>query len=293
MLSNHDLVSLGQLTRFVGMDSLIYSCPLWSWPLRTLPRLTNAGHFPLADRDFRHRYWQETSIAIHLYDYHARFRLDGNDYALEPDTLSISPGGSETRYHLDVPGHHWCVHLQPSGDAGPCVSLPVVQHLGARAAYTRERFARLALLFDRALPDDHPRQVAAGAALQELLCWLASTQTDMQTPVVARSDHAVEHAAELLRGDFTHEWTVPSLAHAVGLSSNYLAARFRQRFAMTIARYRLVQRIHDARLLLAGSDVPVGEVARRVGIPDPHHFNKLFRRIAGVPPSAARKKADG
>lgn len=258
--------------------------------MRGIPRLHTCGRFLLDDRDFQHRYWQTSTIAIHLYDYHARFRLDGVEFPIIPDVITISPLESETRYHLDAPGNHWCVHFAPAMEPGPQLELPVVQHLGARAAYVRERFARMALLFDQSQSSEHPRQVAAGAVLQEILCWLAATSIE-SLPVVVRSDFAVEHAAELLRGDFTREWTVPGLAQAVGLSPNYLAARFRQHFAMTIARYRLVQRIHDARRLLSGSDVPVGEVARRVGIPDPHHFNKLFRRIAGVPPSAARKKA--
>ena len=265
----------------------------WAWPLRRVPRLLTAGRFRLADRDFQHRYWQASVIAIHLYDYHARLRLDGSEFVIAPDVFGISPSGCETRYHLDLPGTHWCVHFQQDADAeaGAMLSLPLLQALGARAAYVRERFIRIAWLFDRAQPADHPQQVAAGAALQELLCWLAATQTASAVP--ARSRHAVEHAAELLRSDFTREWTVPKLAQAVGLSANYLAARFREHFMMTIVRYRLTQRIHQARLLLAGSDVPVGEVARRVGIPDPHHFNKLFRRITGGAPSAARKKADG
>ena len=270
--------------------------PSWSWPSRTLPRLTTAGRFPLADRDFKHRYGPLESVAIHLYDYRARFQLDDVEYALVPDMLTISPAGSQTRYHLESPGHHWCVHFAPAALRGTRLNLPVVQHLGSRAAYVRERFARVALLFDRNEPIDHPRQVAAGAALHELLCWLAATSAEAQAqdqaqahaPMMARSDHAVEQAAELLRGELVREWTVPALARTVGLSPNYLAACFRSRFAMTIARYRLVQRIHEARVLLAGSDVPVREVARRVGIRDPHHFNKLFRRIAGVPPSAAR-----
>ncbi len=262
----------------------------WSWPLRCVPRLLTAGRFRLADQDFQHRYWQASVIAIHLYEYHARVRLDGSEFMIAPDVLGISPSGCETRYHVDVPGTHWCVHFQQEPDAEAVFSLPLVQPLGARAAYARERFIRIAWLFDRALPADHPQQVAAGAALQELLCWLARTQIASDMP--ARSLHAVEHAAELLRSDFTREWTVPKLAEAVGLSANYLAARFHVHFTMTIVRYRLTQRMHQARLLLAGSDVPIGEVARRVGIPDPHHFNKLYRRITGSAPSAARKKTD-
>ncbi len=266
--------------------------PLWSWPLRVIPRLTIAGRFPLADRDFRHRYGGPT-VALHLYDYHARIRIDGAEFALRPGDLTVTPAASETRYHLEVPGHHWCIHLLPSTVRGPHIQLPVVQHLGRHEAYTRERFARIAALFDRARDDDHPALVAAGAALQELLCWLAASVGEPQAVATVRSDQAVEHAARLLREDLAREWTVPALAVAVGLSRNYLTARFQRRFAMTIAHYRLVQRIQQARILLGGSDVPVGEVARRVGIADPHHFNKLFRKQVGIAPSACRSPRVG
>lgn len=274
------------------MNSSLPSVPLWPWPLRTLPRLTNAGRFPLADRDFRHRYCSPT-VAIHLYDYHARFRLDGVEFPLAPGDLTISPAAGETRYHLDAPGHHWCIHLLPTAIRGPRIELPVVMRLGPHEAYARERFARIAALFDRARSDDHPALVAAGAALQELLCWLAASALEPLMVAAARSDQAVEHAARLLREDLLREWTVPALAAAVGLSRNYLAARFQRRFSMTIARYRLVQRIQQARILLGGSDVPVGEVARRVGIADPHHFNKLFRKQVGIAPSVCRSPRVG
>ncbi len=274
--------------------------PRWSWPLRALPRLTVAGRFPLADRDFIHRYSGPT-VALHLYDYAARFRLDEREYALLPGDFTVTPLGSQSSYHLEAPGHHWCIHLFPekvpenvSGKilkkaaSAPVIHLPVVQRLGPHEAYVRERLARIAVLFDRARDDDHPLLVAAGAALQEVLCWLAASGSEPITAAAGRSDQAVDHAAQLLREDLAREWTVPALAAAVGLSRNYLAARFHQRFTMTLGRYRLVQRLQQARILLGGSDVPVGEVARRVGIPDPHHFNKLFRKQVGIAPSACR-----
>lgn len=235
-----------------------------------------------------HRYESHT-VAIHVYDYSASFKLDEVEYLLQPGDLTISPAGSETRYHVEAPGHHWCMHLLPEPVAGEqVIRLPTILRLGPQEAYVRERCARIALLFDRARDDDHPALVAAGAAVQELLCWLAACTSEPRSVVVSRSDQAVEHAARLLREDLGREWTVPGLALAVGLSRNYLVACFHHRFSMTIAHYRLVQRIQQARILLGGSDVPVGEVARRVGIPDPHHFNKLFRKQVGIAPSACR-----
>jgi AraC-like DNA-binding protein len=43
-----------------------------------------------------------------------------------------------------------------------------------------------------------------------------------------------------------------------------------------------------AQNLLRSTDVPVGEIARRLGFLDAQHFNKRFRRVAGCSPSSFR-----
>jgi AraC-like DNA-binding protein len=35
-------------------------------------------------------------------------------------------------------------------------------------------------------------------------------------------------------------------------------------------------------------DLPMKRIAARVGMPDPQHFNKQFRLLTGLSPSAAR-----
>jgi AraC-like DNA-binding protein len=40
----------------------------------------------------------------------------------------------------------------------------------------------------------------------------------------------------------------------------------------------------EARTLLEETDLPVAEVARRVGVSDPGYFSRLFSRIHGISP---------
>jgi transcriptional regulator GlxA family with amidase domain len=60
---------------------------------------------------------------------------------------------------------------------------------------------------------------------------------------------------------------------------------------MTIDRFRLVQRVELARLLLSSTTLPIREIGARVGMPDAQHFNKVFRSVVGLPPSACRRDA--
>ena len=72
------------------------------------------------------------------------------------------------------------------------------------------------------------------------------------------------------------------------MTQNYLARMFRKRFGMTIPRYLLNRRIDYARHLLTTTNIPIHRVAARVGLPDPQHFNKQFRKLVGTSPSHAR-----
>jgi AraC-like DNA-binding protein len=67
----------------------------------------------------------------------------------------------------------------------------------------------------------------------------------------------------------------------------------RQRTGRTVVDWITERRMAEARRLLSGTDVPVAEIARRVGLPDAGYFARVFRRSHGTTPRAWRRAAPG
>ncbi len=271
--------------------------PSLRWPLRVLPVPGAAGRFPHSDRDFGARYLGPSN-AIHLYEYGGEMRLDDHAFSFAPGDLTITPAGVASRYHLPVPGHHWCIHFQAQSSGRESFVLPCHIRLGPRRDFVIDRMAGIARLGAQGSATGGTGEVAAAAAsaaLQELLLWLRlSTDAGGGTrgDGLDRGDAALERLAAIIAERFAEPLAVPDLARAVGMSQNHLARRFHQRFAMTIPRFLLARRIERARHLLQITDLPVNVVAASVGMPDPQHFNKQFRRLVGHSPSADRDKAE-
>lgn len=255
------------------------SLPLFRWPARVVPVVRVAGRFPLDDRHFQFTY-RATTHALHLYDYAGKLRMGRRELSLQPGDITVSVAGERTQYDLPRPGHHWCVHFLPVRAVGTTVSFPVHITAGAQRRYLADRLAEISQLHNQTNP------ARAAVLFQDLLLWLAGRQAPVQ-----RSAAALDRLLALLDDRFAETWTVPQLAETVGMTQDHLARCFRQRVGMTIPRYLLQRRITHARQLLAITDLPVHRIAERVGMPDPQHFNKQFRLLTGLSPSAARASA--
>lgn len=258
------------------------------WPLRTIPIIGNAGMFPLDDRGFTHHYRGPTH-ALHIYDYAARMKLAGRMIAIAPGDLTISPSGGQTSYDLPRPGQHYCVHFRTTDEqAEQTVDLPLYLRLGPWRETILRKLMWVAQLRGRGA-NDPICDAAASSALQEALLCIAMRHSESAgEPSPQRADRAVERAAAIIEQDLSRPVSVPDLARQVELSQNYLARRFRQRYGMTIPRYLLSRRIENARHLLLVTDLPIKRIAARVGLPDPQHFNKHFRKLTGKSPSGFR-----
>jgi len=74
------------------------------------------------------------------------------------------------------------------------------------------------------------------------------------------------------------------VAHELGMTPGHLTTVVRRRTGRTVQEWIIERRMAEARGLLAETDLPVREVARRVGVPDPGYFSRLFRRTHGTSP---------
>lgn len=237
--------------------------------------------------------YSHTTVALHYHQYRAMMRLGDHSLLLSPGDVTLSPPGMVSSYELSGNGFHWCIHFHPvRGEAGPLARLPF--HLRSRP--------RLTLVLERIqqITDWHRRSLgrrreagmlraAASAALQEILLYLSSErELPRRESPAGKASAALEQAVERIDGNLQRPLYIPELAREVDLSQNYLSCLFRKRYGTTIQHYVLMRRMELARHLLLTTKDRVKEIGVKVGLPDPQHFNKLFRRVAGISPSGFR-----
>jgi len=238
------------------------------------------------------RSYQGPTLALHLHDYRGDLWIGRYRYRLEPGDITLSPQEVAARYALKESGTHLCIHFLPPGriTRESRHRLPFHFRLGPQTVAARERFWRT---IDHARHAggnaDSPAGGAASASLQELLLWLQLQNRRGSTP---RRSSLVEEALLKLNQSIETSLAKPllisDLAAGVGLSADYVARLFSQRYGMTLQHYLLLRRVELARHLLISSDLLVSEIGRQVGMPDPQYFNKQFRRVAGLSPLAYR-----
>lgn len=262
-----------------------------TWPVTALPEIRTAGRFPLDDRGFDTLY-RTSSHALHVHQYEATMQLGEATIELRPGDLTISPAGWPSRYNLPTPGHHWCVHFMPAVAKGELARLPLHLPLGRLGEHAGQRI--MAIAQTRAGGADPLASAAASAAMLELLLWIA-----MQAGVARRSSKAqvpgkalaaVERVAAILHERLDQPLSIPDLAAEVDVTQNYLARTFRLRYGMTMPHFLLTCRIDHAKHLLAHTSLPINKVAARAGMPDVQHFNKQFRKLVGLSPTAYRAR---
>ncbi|MCQ8774527.1 AraC family transcriptional regulator [Streptomyces telluris] len=120
----------------------------------------------------------------------------------------------------------------------------------------------------------------------------------LRLPGARRPDAAAGRAAEvarefglLLTGTAGAERSVGAYAARIGVSVGYLNEAVKQATGRTPGELIRAARTLEAKRLLAGSSLGVGQVARRVGFSDPAYFCRFFRRETGLSPGDFRRRA--
>ena len=83
------------------------------------------------------------------------------------------------------------------------------------------------------------------------------------------------------------------VADEIGMTPGHLTTVVRRRTGRTVVEWISERRMAEARILLAETDLSVGEIARRVGMTDPGYFSRMFRRAHGTSPRTWRGAPSG
>ena len=124
--------------------------------------------------------------------------------------------------------------------------------------------------------------------LEHLLVRLAEArqQPSPREPWLERVLRSIEQQAKFIPN-------YSELAEQAGMSLSTLRRRFRQAVGVPIHGYAQQCRVAAARRLLGETNLPIKQIADRLGYSDVYFFSKQFRSASGVPPAAFRRSRQG
>lgn len=106
----------------------------------------------------------------------------------------------------------------------------------------------------------------------------------------ALRDGQVGKAIALIHRHPTRPWSVGELAECVGLSRSAFAARFMELVGESPMRYVRQWRFRVAINWLGDSDLPLAEMAEKLGYNSEAAFNRAFKSFTGKTPGAMRRE---
>lgn len=99
-------------------------------------------------------------------------------------------------------------------------------------------------------------------------------------------------AVAVIAREYAAELRLPEVARSIGASERALQRAFAEQGELSFSEELRTRRLSVAARLLRGTDLPVGEVARRVGYGDHAPFTKAFSRHYGMSPRVYAARAN-
>lgn len=112
----------------------------------------------------------------------------------------------------------------------------------------------------------------------------------METQVHKSLDARIQRALDVIHGGPNRRYAISDLASTVGLSDSHFHHLFRRETGVSPARYLHDLMLREAAYLIKTTSLPVKDVFHIVGVTDPSHFIRSFRKAYGFSPSSYRRR---
>ncbi|HEX9995792.1 MAG TPA: AraC family transcriptional regulator [Abditibacterium sp.] len=282
----------------------------WKWPVILRRELYESGDSTGAHRhmDFLALYTVRGGRGLHT--------IEGQTYALALGDVYLMAPGMTHAYHefraLQMDALYFQSTLFSVEESAILRAMPMfwqlfVPHAGSSSSETSLHHhlrleSEVRARFDLRLDELHAHWNAptpAGpllfrAAVFEMLVALArQLETKQQTPragdaceraALSRSSISITDILLFCRENYRHPITVESLASRFFVSPGHLSELFVRETGLPPAAFIRRLRLERACALLAQKQLPVAEIATRVGFGSSAHFCRTFRATYGVSP---------
>jgi two-component system response regulator YesN len=96
-------------------------------------------------------------------------------------------------------------------------------------------------------------------------------------------------ALRYMKENYGKQISLEEVAAAGNVSGNYLSRLFRDEMDIGFNDYLTQLRIEESQKLLAETNLPVKEIAIRVGYLDEKYYSRLFKKTTGIKPTEYRR----
>ncbi len=240
------------------------------------------------------------------------FEVDGVRHSLEPHDLYVLPWNRRITYlpSADEPMYTAHVHIVPWYRPGAPWVANVPHEAGEPEFDSPDRrdvaWANLGGLVRLRAAVDEPlgrlvdytvrwflqsgRDEAEARALGVLLVRELARSAEGAVAPVARRPEELERLLVHVERGFHLAPRIEDLAAIIGRSRSHVLKMFRRHLGVSAKAHIIGRQLREARELLLSTTRPVSEVGKSVGLPDPYHFSKLFRRHVGLSPREFRAR---
>lgn len=224
-------------------------------------------------------------------------RLGGSQVALRPGMLVWLPPMAPHDFEVAAGARDWVlIQFAPSRLDSLALSLnPSLPDSAALLVPDDERAARLNLLCEwLAQVGGEPAQAETAHRLLDLILTIVAGAN----PIEAQGDPAgasirrLAPAIRLVQSDPARPLGVAEAARACNLTPAYFSRLFKARMRMGFSDYLQGHRLNLAAEIIAASDLPIAQVAYRVGIASPAHLSRRFAARFGMSPRDYRHRAN-
>lgn len=102
---------------------------------------------------------------------------------------------------------------------------------------------------------------------------------------------SIKQAMRYVDEHYERDISLKDVAKQVHLNPSYLSVLFKEETQLTFREYLTRSRLQNAKKMLISTDLPVTEIAEKVGYKTAKYFVKLFRQYEGMTPGSYRRRA--
>ncbi len=239
------------------------------------------------------------------------FTVAGVRYRLEPHDLYVLPWNRRIAYfpsarepmfteHVHLvpwyrPGSRWLANVpheagEPEADSADRrdVAWPGLEGVVRLRAQADEPLGRLMDYTVRWFAGSARDETEARALGLLLVRELArATASRAMAAEVSRPEELDRLLVHIERG-FHLAPSIKDLAAIIGRSRSHVLKLFRRHLGVSAKRHLVDRQLREARELLLSTTLPISEIGKAVGLSDPYHFSKLFRKHVGLAPRVFR-----